>query len=100
MQDIKEQIKTLFLSYYQPSGDLASHLSTTKIYNMLRGVIPEQPITEYNIYEAMKEMGFRTVLVVGKKETQIFEGNDDDGTTDEIDNEETNRVFLWEVFEV
>lgn len=99
MQDIKEQIKILFLKYYNPSGDVASYLSTSEIYRMLRGIIPSQPITEYDIYDVMKEMDFEQELVVRAEKEKIFEGDDSEGTTDEFDENEKERIFLWKVFE-
>jgi hypothetical protein len=99
MQDLKQQIKDLFLNYYDPKGTFPSHLSTKEIYTMLLGVLPSKPITEYDIYEALKEMGFQQVLVIKTVDEKIFEGDELDGTTDEIDKNEVEKIFLWEVFE-
>jgi hypothetical protein len=100
MQDLKEQIKELFLKHFQPQGQIPVHMSTSAIHDMLRGVIPSQPITEYDIYDAMKEMGFTEDLEILYSKEQIFEGDDDDGTTDEFDKKEIGKIFLWRLFKV
>lgn len=92
MQDLKEQIKLLFLKHFSPKGEAPPvHMSTRDIHDMIKGVIPSQPITEYDIYDALKEMEFEQDLKV------LY---DDEGTTDEYDKKEIGKIFLWRLFEV
>lgn len=64
MEDYKQEIRNLILAYYEPSGTgKALHKSTIQILEMCQGVIPDQPITQHDIYEVMKELGFKIELV-------------------------------------
>lgn len=79
MEDYKEEIRNLFLRYYHVAGAEHKKLqrSTAEILSEVRGVIPAQPISEHDIYEVMKDMGFLQELAIQREKVCIFEGDED-----------------------
>lgn len=101
MEDYKEIMKTLLWRYYSPIAAGNKVLkSTPDLLVMFRGIIPMQPITEHDVYEVMKELGFEIEQKIIKEKVCIFEGDEDEGLPAEYDEVEVGRVFLWALYEV
>lgn len=100
MEDYKQEIKDLILRYYEPSGSSdALYKSTLQILQMCQGVIPNQPITQHDVYEIMKELGFTIQQIAITEKVMIYEGDEEQGIPPKYDNVEKDRVFLWELYE-
>ena len=82
MEDYKEEIRGLIGRYYSPCATTESwvctYKSTLELLAMVVGVIPTTPVSEHDIYEVMKEMGFAIELVV----------------------QEAGEAFLWKIYRV
>lgn len=62
MEDYKEKIKEIISKYY--SHTVAEnwekeYFSTQAILEMVRGIIPTDPIGEHDVYEVMQELGYQ-----------------------------------------
>lgn len=85
MEDYKEVIKELLLRNFTPTGINPVFFNTTVILKMVQGIIPKKPISEHDVYEVLKELGF-------KQQLKTFYKKDKDGKdTTEID----YQVYLW-----
>ncbi|MDO4763525.1 MAG: hypothetical protein Q4A00_03995 [Flavobacteriaceae bacterium] len=85
MEDYKQVIKELITQYFSPSptGGEEIYKGTFEILVMCKGVIPTQPISEHDVFEVMKELGFSIEL-------------------QPVEDEETgqeNDMFLWKLYE-
>lgn len=80
MEDYKEEIRGLIGRYYSPYATTESwestYKSTLELLAMVLGVIPTTPISEHDIYEVMKEMGYTIELVA----------------------QEAGEAFLWKMY--
>jgi len=70
MQDYKDIMKTILAKYYEPTSIFGEVLpiyeaTTDKMLRWFRGVIPENPIDEHDVYGLTK---FRYQKVILKKE--------------------------------
>jgi hypothetical protein len=76
MEDYKEEIRKLLLKFYDISGtkNRLFQKSTADILKEVCGIIPSEPISEHDIYEIMKELGF---------EIDLFD----------------NSIFVWNLYE-
>lgn len=65
MEDYIEIIKELILRYYSIEAQLGEtvYKSTYEILTMLQGVIPDNPISEHDVFAVMKELGFQIKLI-------------------------------------
>lgn len=85
MDDYLEDIKAFFLLDYSQTpvsfGQEPIHKTTKEVFDMLKGVIPEHPLTENDIYTFLKECGFVIELIdimgivknlVGDKEVKVI----------------------------
>ena len=67
MEDYTEEIRELIVRYYSPIATTDSwestYKSTLELLAMVVGVIPTTPVSEHDIYELMKEIGFAIELV-------------------------------------
>ena len=82
MEDYREEIRELIERYYSPIATTDSwestYKSTLELLAMVVGVIPTTPITEHDIYEVMKEMGYAIELVA----------------------QQAGEAFLWKLYRV
>lgn len=65
---------------------------------MFRGILPNEPIGEHDIYEILKEMGFRQELQILYDKICTFEGEEKEGLPPEYELVESGRVFKWVVY--
>jgi hypothetical protein len=67
MEDYTEEIRELIVRYYSPIATtdswVCTYKSTLELLAMVVGVIPTTPVSEHDIYEVMREMGFAIELV-------------------------------------
>ena len=64
MHDYKETMKTILAKYYEPTSIFGEVLpiyeaTTDKMLRWFRGVIPENPIDEHDVYDILLELGFQ-----------------------------------------
>lgn len=99
MDDYIQEMKDIILQYYTPTPDGGNTLQmqTGAVLNWFRGVIPKEPITQHDVFDLLKELGFKhsqkilTETIVLKKATRF---------TDEVSEEqETGRVLVWNLYE-
>lgn len=99
MDDYKEEMKDIVLQYYSPTPDGGDNIQmqTGAVLNWFRGVIPNEPITQHDVFDILKELGFKhsqkilTEKVIIKKKTQW---------TEEISEEqEVGRILVWNLYE-
>lgn len=75
MEDYKKEIRHLLLTYYSPEPVINSkkiYRSTVDILEMLLGILPETAITQHDVYEQMKEIGFQSLLFFLDEEEKIL----------------------------
>lgn len=101
MEDYKQLMKELLLQYYDatPEGE-AMQMQTTEVLRWFRGIIPQHPITEHDIFDVLKECGFVISQKILTEKVCIYEG---DGTNDypaEYDHVETGRILVWNLYEI
>lgn len=100
MEDYKIIMKELLLQYYDPvpEGE-PKQMQTFEVLRFLRGIIPNEPIGEHDMYDVLKECGFQISQKILTEKVCIYEG---DGTKDdpaEYDNVETGRILVWNLYE-
>lgn len=102
MIDYKEEMIKLFSRYYSPMGEdwNKKHMSTTEIDFLFRGIFPSLPVSEHDIYEIMKEMGYYDELVTYYEKVCTFKGDEKEGIPPEYEDQEAGKVFKWVVFEI
>lgn len=101
MEDYIEEIKNLLLRFYERTGK-EHHLlqrTTSEVLNELRGLIPQNPIDEHNIYEILKELQFQQDLKIVKEKVCTFEGNEKAGIPKEYEEIESYRLFVWNLYQ-
>jgi len=101
MVDYKEEMIAVFCRYYAPTGEEYNkkHMTTTEIDFLFRGIIPNLPNSEHDVYELMKELGFFQEKVIIYEEKIIVEENLKKGIQQEVDLIPVGQVFKWVVFE-
>lgn len=100
MEDYKQEIRNLILAYYWAKGiGNKVYKTTQELLQMCQGVIPHQPITQHDVYEVMKEMGFSIEQVSITEKQMIFEGDEEKGIPPKYDDVETAREFRWVLYE-
>lgn len=99
MDDYKQTMQDLLLQYYSPTpeGGNTVQMQTGAVLNWFRGVIPNEPINQHDVFDTLKELGFKhsqKILkekVIKKKATKW---------TEEISEEvEIERVLVWNLYE-
>ncbi len=91
MEDYQTIIKEMLGQHFSPIGNgEATSYSTPGILRMVRGVIPESPITENDIFSILTEMGFQKDL------HPIYEQNEAGEKTEKI----ISYIFLWRFYRV
>lgn len=102
MEDYKQLMKDLFLKYYSPMGDdfQKKHTTTFEVLVMFRGIIPNEPIGEHEVFDILKELGFRQELQILYEKKCIFEGDEEKGMPPEYDEVEAGRIFKWVVYQI
>ncbi|MGD1319510.1 hypothetical protein [Chryseobacterium sp. 2R14A] len=101
MFDYKEEMTRIFERYYAPVGEMEDkkNMSTTEIDFLFRGIIPNMPTSEHDVYELMKELGFEQEKVIIYEKVIIVEANPKEGIQEEVDMVPVGQVFKWIVYE-
>lgn len=101
MIDYKEKMIALFQRYYTNDGEMhqKKNMTTSQIFFMFCGVLPNQPITEHEVYEMLDELGYMQERVIIYNEETLVEENKNLGIKEKIDLVEAGQVFKWVVFE-
>lgn len=65
MNDYKEIARTLLLEWFSPEPQAEGLViyTTTELLVMVRGLLPQHPLDEHDIYEIMHESGFRNTII-------------------------------------
>lgn len=101
MIDYKEEMISIFTRYYAPMGEMEDkkNMTTTEIDFLFRGIIPNLPTSQHDIYELMKELGFEQEKVIIYERKVIVEKNLSEGIQEKVDMIPVGEVFKWIVFE-
>lgn len=100
MMDYKEIMKQTLLNYYEQESEIPPYQITTKsLLNWFRGVIPNEPIDEHDVFEILTELGFRQAQKVLKEKVCIVEEDKKKGIRAEYDEVEVGRVLVWNLFD-
>lgn len=101
MVDYKEEMIRIFERYYAPSGEMEDkkNMSTTEIDFLFRGIIPNIPTSEHDVYDLMKELGFEQEKVIIYEKVIIVEANPKEDIQEEVDMVPVGQVFKWIVYE-
>jgi hypothetical protein len=101
MIDYKEKMIALFQRYYLPEGEEYQKklMSTMEIFVMFSGVLPNQPITEHDVYEMLEEVGYHQEREILYNEVVVVEEDKKRGIKEEIDLVEAGVIFKWVIFE-
>ena len=101
MIDYKEEMAALFARYYTPEGEeyQKKQMTTTQIDFLFRGVLPNLPASEHDVYEFMKAEGYYQEKVTLYEEKIIVEADPKRGIQEEIDLVPVGEVFKWVVYE-
>lgn len=64
MEDLIQEIKNLILSEFKQESNIddAILMTTAEVKKMVSGIIPQEPFGEHEIFEVMKELGFKKQL--------------------------------------
>lgn len=105
MQDYKEAMKTILAKYYEPTSIFEKVMpvyeaTTSKMLHWFRGVIPENPIDEHDVYDVLLELGFQQKQKILFDKVQISEGNPKKGIKPEFEDVEVGRVLVWHLYEI
>ena len=101
MEDYKEEIRNLLLKYYQNAGKEHKLLqrTTSEVLNEVRGLIPRHPIDEHDIYGLLKEMHYEQAQKIIYEKVCTFDGDEKKGIPPEYEQVETDRIFVWNLYE-
>lgn len=101
MEDYKEEMRVLFCRHYSPDGKEHQELKRTTgaIWRELRGVLPQHPIDEHDVYEMLKAEGFSQDREILYEQVCINEGDPKKGIQPEYDKVEVGRRFVWRMYE-
>ena len=101
MEDYKEEIRNLLQKFYWNVGKEHKLIqrTTAEILQEVRGVIPNQPISEHDIYELMKELLFEQDQKIFYEKVCIVEEYKAKGIKAEYDNVEIGRIFVWNLYQ-
>ena len=105
MQDYKEIMKTILAKYYEPTSILENVMpvyeaTTDKMLHWFRGVIPENPIDEHDVYDILLEQGFQQKQKIIYEKVQITKGNPKKGIKPEFEDVEVRRILVWHLYEI
>lgn len=100
MEDYKEEIRNLLQKFYWNVGKEHRLIqrTTAEILQEVRGVIPNHPINEHDIYELMKEMLFEQDQKIFYEKVCTFEGDEKNGIPPEYEQVEIGRIFVWNLY--
>lgn len=90
MDDYKEIIKEMLSAYFTPNGTVCMPMATKRVLRIIRGIIPNDPIDEHDIFAVLREMGFSYELYA------TYEKDESGNDTDEI----KDQLFLWNLFPI
>ena len=72
---------------------------TFEVLNEVRGLIPNHPIDEHDIYGLLKEMYFEQAQKIIYEKVCTFEGDEKKGIPPEYEQVEIGRIFVWNLYE-
>lgn len=104
MQDYKDIMKTILAKYYEPTSIFGEVLpvyeaTTSKMLHWFRGVIPENPIDEHDVYDVLLELGFQQKQKILMERVCIVQADKKKGIQAEYDDVEVGRVLVWHLYE-
>lgn len=101
MLDYKEEMIAIFMRYYAADGEMyqKKNMTTEEIDFLFRGIIPNLPTSEHDVYEMLKELGFEQEKVILYESKIIKEANLKEGIQEEVDLIPVGQIFKWIVFE-
>lgn len=100
MEDYKTEMKDLLLQYYSPVPDGNNvQMFTSDLLRWFRGIIPAEPVNEHDVYEVLKESGFKISqkIETEKMPNPKFGTNTSEPKKIEV---ETDRVLVWDLYEI
>ena len=101
MEDYKDEIRNLLQKFYWNVGKEHKLIqrTTAEILQEVRGVIPNQPISEHDIYDLLKEMLFEQSQKIFYENVCTFEGDEKQGIPPEYEQVEVGRIFVWNIYQ-
>lgn len=105
MQDYKDIMKTILAKYYEPTSIFGEVLpvyeaTTKQMWNWFRGVIPEHPIDEHDVFDILTELGFQQKQKILMERVCIVQADKKKGIKAEYDDVEVGRVLIWHLYEI
>ncbi len=105
MQDYKEIMKTALAKYYEPTSIFGEVLpvyeaTTKQMWNWFRGVIPEHPIDEHDVFDILTELGFQQKQKILMERVCIVKADEKKRIRAEYDDREVGRILIWNLYEI
>lgn len=101
MNDYKEAMKVLLQEFYSttPEGSKIE-MQTSEILRWFKGVIPEKPITEHDVYDVLTEIGYQKAQKILTKQIVKVKADKKRGIEAEFENVEVGRILVWNLYEI
>lgn len=99
MNDYKETMKDLLVQYYSPTPDGGNtvQMQTGAVLNWFRGVIPNEPINQHDVFDTLQELGFMHSQKIIKEKKVKKKATK--WTEEEYEEVEVGRVLVWNLYE-
>jgi len=100
MDDYKQTMIDLILHYYSPTPEGSNiQMQTSQVLSWFKGIIPNQPITEHDVFDVLKEQSFKHSQKILTETIQTVKGNKLRGILPEYEEKEIGRILVWNLYE-
>ncbi|QWA38889.1 hypothetical protein [Chryseobacterium sp. ZHDP1] len=100
MNDYIQIMKDIIQEYYSttPEGNKIE-MQTSAILRWFKGVIPDQPITEHDVFDVLTELGYKKSQKILTERIQTVKANKKEGIQAEYEDVEVARILVWNLYE-
>lgn len=100
MNDYIQVMKDLLQDYYSttPEGSKIE-MQTSDVLRWFKGIIPDKPVTEHDVFDVLTELGFKKSQKILTKEIEKVKANKQKGIPAEYENVEVGRILVWNLYE-
>jgi hypothetical protein len=100
MDDYVQIMKDLLQEYYSttPEGSKIE-MQTSDVFRWLKGIIPDQPVTEHDVFDVLTELGYKKSQKIITKRVQTVKANKKEGIQAEYEDQEVGRILVWNLYE-
>jgi hypothetical protein len=100
MDDYVQVMKDLLLEYYSttPEGSKIE-MQTGDVFRWLKGIIPDQPVTEHDVFDVLTELGYKKSQKILTKKVQTVKADKSKGIIAEYEEKEIGRILVWVLYD-